>query len=111
MQAAQQGNANASGGGVFPGSFGRLMFGVLLFFVVFYFVLFRSDRKKRRQNDDMISGLKKNDKVVTIGGIVGTVVSTKEDEVVVKVDESSNIKMTFVRKAIQRVVTADTAES
>jgi preprotein translocase YajC subunit len=42
--------------------------------------------------------------VVTIGGIVGTVVATRDDEVVLKVDESTNTKMTFVRKAIQRVL-------
>jgi len=45
--------------------------------------------------------------VLTIGGVVGTVVSVKDDQVVVKVDESTNTKMTFLKSAIQRVVTDD----
>jgi preprotein translocase YajC subunit len=43
-------------------------------------------------------------KVMTIGGIKGTVTDVREDEVVVKVDESSNTKMRFTRGAIQKVV-------
>ena len=49
--------------------------------------------------------LKKNDRVQTIGGIIGTVVSTKGDEVTLRVDESNNTKLTLVRKAIQHVLT------
>ncbi len=53
--------------------------------------------------------IKKNDRVVTIGGIVGTVATVKEDEVTLKVDESNNTKITFSRVAIQRVMSAETA--
>lgn len=113
-QANQQLNGGPAGPGPGPAPanpFGSLLWGILIFFVVFYFVMFRSDRKRRRQADELIQNLKKNDRVVTIGGIVGTVVSTKGEEVVLKVDESSNTKMTFVRKAIQRVIGPETEAS
>lgn len=84
--------------------------GLMLAVVVFYFVLFRGQGKKRKQTAKMLQNIKKNDRVLTIGGIVGRVMSTKEDEIVVKVDESSNIKMTFVRKAIQKIITDDDNE-
>jgi preprotein translocase subunit YajC len=55
----------------------------------------------------MYARLAKNDRVLTIGGVVGTIVSVKEDQVVVKVDESTNTKMTFLKSAIQRIMSDD----
>lgn len=90
-----------------PGLGGNLFFGLMLALVVFYIFMFRGQGRKRKETEKMIQNLKKNDRVVTIGGIVGTVVATKGDEVVLRVDESSNIKMTFVRQSIQRTVSND----
>ncbi len=87
--------------------FNNLFFGLMLAFVVFWIFLQRGQSKRQKDADKMIQALKKNDRVVTIGGIVGTVVSTRDDEVVLRVDESSNTKMTFVRKGIQRVLTQE----
>jgi preprotein translocase subunit YajC len=81
---------------------------IVLMIAVFYFVLFRGKPKSRRQRADMLANLKKNDRVMTIGGIVGTVVNVKDKEVVVKVDETTNTKMTFTRDAIRTVVQDDT---
>jgi len=102
----------AAPSGISPGGgyFSSLLPGVVLFILVFYFMIFRGDRKRRRETEDMIGALKKNDRVVTIGGIIGTVVTTKEDEIVVKVDEANNTKMTFSRKAIQRVITRESEQ-
>lgn len=77
---------------------------LLFMMVMMYLFVFLGRGKKQKQFDDMLRNLKKNDRVVTIGGILGTVVATKDDEVVLKVDEGTNTKMTFVRKAIQRVL-------
>ena len=55
----------------------------------------------------MLGGIKKHDRVRTIGGVLGSVVELKPDTVVLKVDESSNIRMTFSRDAIQQVVEVD----
>ena len=52
----------------------------------------------------MLGGLKKGDRIQTIGGILGTVVEARETDVLVKVDESSNTKIRFSRSAMHRVV-------
>ncbi len=96
-------SGNGAGSGV-P----NIFFGLMLAMVVFYIFLFRGQGRKKKELAKMIQGLKKNDRVVTIGGIVGTVVTAKEDEIVVRVDEANNTKMTFVRQSIQRVITGDT---
>jgi len=71
-----------------------------LMFVVFYFLLFRGPRKKQQQHKQMVQTLEKNDRVRTIGGIIGTVVDIKGDEITLKVDESTNTKIKIASSAI-----------
>jgi preprotein translocase subunit YajC len=73
---------------------------VVAIIVMMYFIMFREPRKKQKQQQQMVSTLKKNDKVRTIGGIIGTVVDVKDDEVVIKVDESNNTKIRVIPSAI-----------
>jgi len=68
----------------------------------------KTEQKKR---DDMLKNMKRGDRVLTIGGILGTVVDVRDSEVMLKVDESSNTKIKFTRDAIKRVVEEDTAAS
>lgn len=75
----------------------------ILIAVVFYMFLLRPKNKQEKQRVAMLSALKKGDRIQTIGGIMGTVVETRDDEVIVKVDETSNTKITFSRSAIHRV--------
>ena len=56
------------------------MLPILLIFVIFYFFIIRPQNKKQKETDKMIAALKKGDKIVTIGGIHGTVAQTKEVE-------------------------------
>jgi preprotein translocase subunit YajC len=84
-----------------PMSFIWLMLGVFLIFWIFIIMGQRRERKKR---DAMIAAIKKHDKVQTIGGVIGSIVELKPDFVVLKVDESSNTRITFARSAIQQVV-------
>lgn len=77
-----------------------VMFGLI--FVIFYFFIIRPQNKKQKETEKMIAALKKGDKVVTIGGIHGTVVTTKEATVVVRVDDGTKIE--FSRSAIASVV-------
>ena len=72
----------------------------ILIFVVMYFLLFRGPRKKQQQHKQMVQGLQKNDKVRTIGGIIGTVVDINENEVTLKIDESNNTKIKIAASAI-----------
>ncbi len=69
----------------------------------------RGRRKQESQRKKMLEELKKGDKVTSIGGICGTVIEVKNDEVVVKTDETNNIRMRFARWAIRGV--GDTAKS
>ena len=71
-----------------------------LMLLVIYFLLFRAPRKKQQEHKQMVQSLKKNDRVRTIGGIIGTVVDIKGDEITLKVDESNNTKIKVTSNAI-----------
>ena len=64
--------------------------------VLFYFMILRPERRKKQDLNSMVANLKKNDRVVTIGGIYGTVVTAAKDsdELTIRVDESTNTKLT-----------------
>ena len=82
------------------------IFLMLIIGVLGYFLLMRPMRRQEQQRQTLLSALKKNDKVVTSGGIIGIVASIKEkeDEVTLKVDESSNVRLRVTRSSIVRVV-------
>jgi len=73
---------------------------------LFYFMLVRPERRKRAELSSMLDNLKKNDRVVTIGGIYGTVVNVQKgsEDVSIKVDEGSNTKLRILRSSISRVI-------
>src|SRR5688572_5191294 len=77
-----------------------LLLGTMIIFSVL------GQRRDRRKREALISSIKKHDRVQTIGGVIGSVVEVKPDYVVLKVDESSNTRITFARSAIQQVLTS-----
>lgn len=77
---------------------------VLLFIVVIIVFSIFSQRKEKKRRDVMLTSIKKHDTVQTIGGVVGSIVEVKDNQVVLKVDESSNTRITFARSAIQQVL-------
>jgi preprotein translocase subunit YajC len=81
----------------------------LMIGILFYLLMIRPERRKRAELAQMLANLKKNDRVVTIGGIFGTVVNVQQgvDEVTVKVDEGSNTRLRMQRSAIARVLNAE----
>ena len=81
-----------------------LMAGLLL---LMYFFMMKGNKNKERERQQMLEQLKKGDRVQTIGGILGTVIETREGEVLLKVDESSNAKIWFTRAAIHKVRTEE----
>ena len=89
------------------GSLLSMILPIALIFVIFYFFIIRPQNKKQKETQKMIDALKKGDKIVTIGGIHGVISSTKEQSVIVKVDE--NAKIEFSRSAIATVI-ADKSE-
>jgi preprotein translocase subunit YajC len=88
----------------------NMLFLFLLMAVLMYFVLFRGPRKQQQQHRQMAESLKKNDRVRTIGGIFGTIVDVRGDEVVLKVDESNNTKIRVSLSAISKRLTEDGKE-
>jgi len=74
---------------------------VALIFVVFYFLLIRPQKKQQQQHVKMLSELKKNDEVVTSGGIHGTIVNLQDDIVVLRIDD--NTRMKIQKASISRV--------
>ncbi len=84
-------------------------FGLII--VIFYFLIIRPQKKRDKDTKEMLASIKKGDKVVSIGGIHGTVVVVKETSVVVKVDD--NTRLEFSRSAISSIANrkAETASS
>jgi preprotein translocase subunit YajC len=94
----------AANGGQQPG-FQPLTLLLPLILVFFFYFMWSSQRRERRKRQELMASLSKNDRVVTVGGVIGTVVELKDQEVVLKVDESSNTRMRFTRSAIQTKLT------
>ena len=93
--AAAQGPMGCGQGGIT--SFAPL----ILIFAVFYFMLIRPQQKKQKETEAMRSSIKKGDRVLTTGGLYGTVVGEREGIVVLKV--ADDVKMEFSREAIIQV--------
>ncbi len=95
----QQPPADGPGiGDLFSNPMMLVLFAVLILMIVFSS---RSRKKQQKKREAMLGGLKKGDKVVTIGGIVGTIIEVKDSEIVVKVDEQSNARMRFAKWSIR----------
>ena len=69
-----------------------------LIFVVMWFFMIRPQRKQQKELQNFRNALKKGDKVVTIGGIFGTIVEVREDSVLMEVD--SNVKIRVSKNAL-----------
>lgn len=80
---------------------------MIAIFVVIYLLLLRGPRKQQQQHKQMVQSLKKNDRVRTVGGIFGTIMDVKGDEVVLKVDESNNTKIRVSTSAISKNLSQD----
>ena len=81
---------------------------MVLVFVLFYFLMIRPQRKEEKRKQDMQSGLKKGDSVVTTSGLVASVATVKEDTVILNVDGT---RMEFLRTAVGQVRSPETKAS
>lgn len=80
----------------------------ILFFVVLYFLMIAPNQKKQKKWQEMLGKLKSGDRVTTNGGIRGTVLSVKDDIVVLRV-QPDGVKLEFVKSAIAAVTTDEQA--
>ena len=72
---------------------GSPIFMMVIIFVIFYFLLIRPQKKQQEAHKNMIGSLKKNDEVITSGGIHGTIVNVKDNSFVLRVDDNTKIEV------------------
>jgi preprotein translocase subunit YajC len=94
------GTGGAAGGGGTQLITMLVTFGLII--VVFYFLVIRPQNKKTKDAKKMLEGLRKGDRVVTIGGMHGYVESVKDNDVLLKIDD--NVKVKFNKSAIATVL-------
>ena len=73
-----------------------------LFFLIFYFLLIRPQQKQKREHQKLIANLKKGDRILTGGGIYGTIVGVKDEIVVLRLAE--NVKIELAKNSISQVI-------
>lgn len=83
------------------GEQGNPLIPFLLIIGIFYFLVLRPERTKQKEHKQRVAALQKNDQVVTIGGLHGTVVNVKETTVILRVDDS--VKVEVDKEAISTV--------
>ncbi|MFH1407123.1 MAG: preprotein translocase subunit YajC [Candidatus Omnitrophota bacterium] len=66
---------------------------IFLIFIIFYFMLIMPQRKRQKEHEKMLSAIKRSDRVVTTGGIHGTVLNVEETAVILEVDDNTKIKV------------------
>lgn len=98
-------SSKGSPGGIFGGSPWSLTIMLVVFMGIFYFLIIMPQNKKRKAMEKMMSSLQKGDKVVTIGGIHGKIVSIKDNKITLKID--ANAEITFEKSAISRIITSE----
>ena len=95
---AQTADAGAAGGAGLLMQFAPL----ILIFVVFYFLLIRPQQKRAKEHRDMLGALRRGDRVVTGGGIVGTVQKVADDELTIEIAE--NVRVKVIRSTVTTVL-------
>ena len=80
------------------------MLPLVIIFVVFYFLLIRPQQKKMKEHREMLTQLKRNDRVVTAGGIVATITKVKEGSDEIEAEIAPNVRVNLVRGTITSVI-------
>jgi preprotein translocase subunit YajC len=71
-------------------------------FAILYFLMIRPQQQRQKKHQDMINSIKTNDKVITIGGIYGTIERIKDNSIILEV--ADNVRMEFLKTAISQVI-------
>lgn len=83
------------------------MIPILAIFLIFYFLIIRPQQKQAREHQKMLEALQKGDRVLTNGGLFGTIVGFRGDAVELKIAE--NVKVLVARSAISKLANETTA--
>ncbi|MBS1257340.1 MAG: hypothetical protein MAG551_00382 [Candidatus Scalindua arabica] len=76
---------------------------LIIMFAIMYFLIIRPQKQKEKKRLELISNVRKQDKIVTTGGVHGVVASVKENEVIVRVDDAKDVKIKIDKNAITSV--------
>lgn len=89
-----------------PSPAGSMLFLLLPLVLLVALMVFgsMSQRKEQRRRRELLASVQRNDRVQTIGGVIGTVAELTDDEIVLRVDEASNTRVRFSRSAVQQVL-------
>lgn len=87
-----------------PGGMLSMVLPFILMFVVMYFLILRPQKRKEKERKALLSRIKKNDRVVTAGGIHGLVTSVREHEIILRIDDAKDIKIKVDRSAVVTVL-------
>ena len=92
-----------NGGGMFSTV---IMFGLII--IIFYFMILRPQQKRQKEREKLLTSLKKGDKIVTVGGLYGTIVGLEDKTVVVQV--ADNVKLKFDKTSVSSITRASEVE-
>ena len=101
-------SAAPPGGGSGTGAVAMQLLFFAAIFAVFYFLLIRPQQKQRREREQMLTAMKRGDRVVTTSGLHGTVTGINEHTVTLRV--ADQVKLEFDRGSVGRIVTASAPE-
>ncbi|MGC8738963.1 MAG: preprotein translocase subunit YajC [Candidatus Hydrogenedens sp.] len=85
-----------------PSLWGSMLPMILAFIAIMYFLMIRPQQKREKERREMLNSLAKGDKVVTTGGMYGTVVDLSEEKVTLRVDDK--VEIDFVRSAVAQII-------
>jgi preprotein translocase subunit YajC len=93
-----------------PQGFGNMWIIFIAFFAIMYFFMIRPQQKRERERREMLASVSKGAKVITNGGLYGTVVGTTEKDLILRVSDDPAIKLRFVRGSVARVLSNEEAK-
>mgnify|MGYP003991431311 FL=1 len=76
---------------------------MVIMFAVMYFLIIRPQKQKEKKRQEMITNVRKQDRVVTAGGVHGVCVSVKENEIIIRVDDAKDVKLKIDKSALTSV--------
>lgn len=88
-------------GGLFSGGTGGMILYFVVIIAIFYFLMIRPQRKKEKEQKNLLDSLKKGDQIITIGGFYGKIISVKDEVVTVQIDQT---RAKIEKSAVKTVV-------
>lgn len=89
------------------GQYGSLLY-IIVLFAILYFLMIRPQQQRHKKHQEMIKNLNVDDKVITLGGMYGTIVKIKDNSLVIRV--ADNVRVEFLKTAISQVVGKEQGE-